>query len=57
MASRVTTTLASVARILAPGGHFFSSTICLKNLTGSLRTLGLATRVLPFLPEAGERSR
>jgi ubiquinone/menaquinone biosynthesis C-methylase UbiE len=43
-------TVATVARMLKPGGHFFSSTICLKNLRGNLRLLGLATRVLPFLP-------
>ena len=43
-------TIATVARMLKPGGHFFSSTICLKNLQGNLRLLGLATRVLPFLP-------
>ncbi|MBW2386189.1 MAG: class I SAM-dependent methyltransferase [Deltaproteobacteria bacterium] len=43
-------TIATVARMLEPGGHFFSSTICLKNLQGGLRLLGLATRVLPFLP-------
>jgi hypothetical protein len=36
--------------MLKPGGHFFSSSICLKNLRGNLRLLGLATRVLPFLP-------
>ncbi len=43
-------TIATVARMLKPGGHFFSSIICLKNLRGNLRLLGLATRVLPFLP-------
>ena len=43
-------TIATVARMLKPGGCFFSSTLCLKNLQGSLRLLGLATRVLPFLP-------
>ena len=42
--------------MLEPGGHFFSSTICLKNLQGSLRLLGLATRVLPFLPTVGSFS-
>jgi len=43
-------TIATVARMLKPGGCFFSSTLCLKNLQGNLRLLGLATRVLPFLP-------
>jgi ubiquinone/menaquinone biosynthesis C-methylase UbiE len=43
-------TIATVARMLKPGGRFFSSTICLKNLQGKLRLLGLATRVLPMLP-------
>jgi 2-polyprenyl-3-methyl-5-hydroxy-6-metoxy-1,4-benzoquinol methylase len=43
-------TIDTVARMLKPGGHFFSSTICLKNLRGNLRWLGLATRVLPLLP-------
>lgn len=43
-------TLATVARMLAPGGYFFSSTICLKNLQGSLRRLALATRLIPFFP-------
>ena len=49
-------TIATVARILKPGGHFFSSTICLKDLKGNLRLLGLATRVLPFLPTVGSFS-
>jgi len=43
-------TIATVARMLKPGGHFVSSTICLKDLSGSLRWLALAARVLPFLP-------
>jgi 2-polyprenyl-3-methyl-5-hydroxy-6-metoxy-1,4-benzoquinol methylase len=43
-------TLDSVARALAPGGHFFSSTLCLKEFRGSLRWLALATRVLPLFP-------
>lgn len=43
-------TLRSVARIVVPGGYFFSSTICSKNLKGSPRRLALATRVLPLLP-------
>jgi ubiquinone/menaquinone biosynthesis C-methylase UbiE len=43
-------TLATVAHILKPGGRFFSSTICLENLRGGMRLLGLATRVLPLLP-------
>ena len=43
-------TLSTVARMLAPGGRFFSSTICLKNLQGNLRRLTLVARVLPFLP-------
>ena len=49
-------TLATVARMLASGGHFFSSTICLQNLTGSLRHLALAARFLPFLPTVGSFS-
>lgn len=49
-------TIATVARILKPGGHFFSSTICLENLQGKLRLLGLATRVIPFLPTVGSFS-
>jgi 2-polyprenyl-3-methyl-5-hydroxy-6-metoxy-1,4-benzoquinol methylase len=49
-------TLATVARMLVPGGHFFSSTICLKNLKGSLRRIALAARVLPFLPTVGSFS-
>jgi ubiquinone/menaquinone biosynthesis C-methylase UbiE len=49
-------TLATVARMLAPGGHFFSSTICLKNLQGNLRLLALAARVLPFFPTVGSFS-
>ena len=43
-------TIGTVARVLKPGRHFFSSTICLKNLHGNLRLLGLATRVIPFFP-------
>jgi ubiquinone/menaquinone biosynthesis C-methylase UbiE len=50
-------TLATVARMLKPGGHFFSSTLCLTNLKGNLRLLGIATRVLPFLPTVGSFSR
>jgi hypothetical protein len=42
--------------MLEPGGYFVSSTICLKNLQGSLRRLALATRVLPFLPTVGSFS-
>jgi len=49
-------TLATVARMLKPGGHFFSSTLCLTNLKGNLRLLGIATRVLPFLPTVGSFS-
>jgi ubiquinone/menaquinone biosynthesis C-methylase UbiE len=49
-------TIATVARMLESGGPFFSSTICLKNLHGNLRLLGLATRVLPFLPTVGSFS-
>ena len=49
-------TLTTVARMLAPGGHFFSSTICLQNLQGNLRLLAHATRVLPFLPTVGSFS-
>jgi ubiquinone/menaquinone biosynthesis C-methylase UbiE len=49
-------TLATVARVLTPGGHFFSSSICLQNLQGNLRLLALAARVLPFLPTVGSFS-
>jgi len=49
-------TLATVARVLAPGGRFFSSTICLKNLQGNLRRLALVARVLPFFPTVGSIS-
>ena len=49
-------TLASAARVLAPGGRFFSSTVCLKNLQGNLRLLATAARVLPFLPTVGSFS-
>ncbi len=43
-------TLESVHRILVPGGRFFSSSVCLKDLEGSMRHLALAARFLPFLP-------
>ncbi len=43
-------TLATVARMLVPNGHFFSSTVCLKDLQGSLRRMALVARVVPFLP-------
>lgn len=46
-------TLATVARALTPGGHFFSSTVCLKDLQGRLRLLAGAARWLPFLPTVG----
>ncbi len=49
-------TVKRVARILEPGGHFVSSTICLQNVKGKYRRLGLATRVLPFLPTVGSFS-
>jgi len=49
-------TLTTVARMLAPGGRFFSSTICLKNLQGNLRRLALVARVLPFFPTVGSIS-
>ena len=49
-------TLVTVARMLEPGGYFVSSTICLKNLTGSLRRLATAARVLPLLPTIGSFS-
>jgi ubiquinone/menaquinone biosynthesis C-methylase UbiE len=49
-------TLATVERILSPGGYFFSSTICLKNLRGRLRHLALGARVIPFLPTVGSFS-
>ena len=43
-------TLQTIARITKPGGYFVSSTICLENLRGGLRWLGLATRALPVSP-------
>jgi ubiquinone/menaquinone biosynthesis C-methylase UbiE len=49
-------TLDTVARLIKPGGHFFSSTLCLKDLKGGLHWLGLATRVLPILPTVGSFS-
>lgn len=49
-------TLATAARVLAPGGYFFSSTVCLNDLKGGLRRLALAARVLPFLPTIGSFS-
>ncbi len=49
-------TLATVARKLVPGGHFFSSTICLKDLKGNLRLLAHAARVIPLLPNVGSFS-
>lgn len=49
-------TLESVHRILVPGGRFFSSSVCAKDLEGSMRHLALATRLLPFLPTVGSFS-
>jgi ubiquinone/menaquinone biosynthesis C-methylase UbiE len=49
-------TLATVARMLVPGGYFFSSSVCLKDLKGKLRMLAGAARVLPFLPTVGSLS-
>ncbi len=49
-------TIATVARVLRPGGYFFSSTLCLKNLRGNLRRLALAARVIPLLPSVGSYS-
>ena len=43
-------TLATVARMLVPGGRFFASTVCLDDVSGRLRRLGTAARWLPFLP-------
>ncbi len=43
-------TLANVARVLVRGGIFVSSTICVDDVEGSLRTLGRATRFLPLFP-------
>lgn len=44
------TTLRSVHRVLAPGGRFVSSSVCLTDLGGNLRYLALLARVTPFLP-------
>ena len=49
-------TLATVARSLAPGGFFFSSTICLDDLGGKLRRLALGASLIPFLPTVGRFS-
>jgi ubiquinone/menaquinone biosynthesis C-methylase UbiE len=49
-------TLATIARVLASGGRFFSSTVCLNDLQGSLRRLAMAARILPFLPTVGSFS-
>lgn len=49
-------TLATVARMLVPGGHFFSSSVCLKDMKGPLRGVALLARVLPFLPTVGSIS-
>ena len=49
-------TLATVARILASGGYFFSSTVCLKNMQGKLRYLALDATALPFLLTVGSIS-
>lgn len=46
-------TLATVARMLKPGGYFFSSTICLTQLTRKLRLLAKGASVIPFLPTVG----
>lgn len=50
------TTLATVNRVLAPGGRFFSSSVCLKDFHSSLRHLASATRFLPFLPTVASLS-
>ncbi len=49
-------TLATVARILKPGGYFFSSSICLAHLKGKLRMLAKGASAIPFLPTVGEFS-
>jgi len=49
-------TLATVARVLEPGGRFFSSSVCLKELKGPLRRLAVVARILPFLPTVGSIS-
>ena len=49
-------TISTVARILVPGGRFFSSTVCLKDLKGPLRRIALIAKVLPFLPTVGSIS-
>ncbi len=49
-------TLATVARVLEPGGRFFSSSVCLTDLKGPLKRLALVARVLPFLPSVGSIS-
>ena len=46
-------TLATVARMLVPGGLFVASTVAMKDLKGNLRWIGLAARLLPFLPSPG----
>lgn len=43
-------TLASVARVVVPGGFFASSTICADDVGGPMRWFAKATRWLPFMP-------
>jgi len=49
-------TLATVARMLRPGGRFVSSTICGKNLGGRLAWLVRATPWIPLMPTVGSFS-
>ncbi len=46
-------TLATVARLLAPGGYFFSSTICLGDAVAAARLLVPLLRWVPFMPTVG----
>ena len=43
-------TLATVARVVKPGGFFASSTICAADVGGALGLIAKGTRWLPFLP-------
>lgn len=49
-------TIETVARVLVPGGYFFSSTICLKDGPIAMRLLAGVMRFVPFVPTLGSFS-
>ena len=49
-------TVATVERMLRPGGCFVSSTICAKDLSGRLAWLARATKWIPVMPTVGSFS-